>query len=80
VLVPFPHATADHQTLNAAHFADGGGAILVPESELDGVPPLLCSLLADARRREQMRSAMLRLSRPGAAEEIAEELITLASS
>jgi UDP-N-acetylglucosamine--N-acetylmuramyl-(pentapeptide) pyrophosphoryl-undecaprenol N-acetylglucosamine transferase len=51
VLVPLPHATADHQTLNAAHFADGGGAILVPEKELDSVPPLLRSLLADAGRR-----------------------------
>lgn len=80
VLVPLPHATADHQTLNAAHFAAGGGAILVPERELDGVPPLLRSLLADAARREQMRAAMLRLARPGAAEEIAEELIVLASS
>jgi UDP-N-acetylglucosamine--N-acetylmuramyl-(pentapeptide) pyrophosphoryl-undecaprenol N-acetylglucosamine transferase len=80
VLVPLPHATADHQALNAAHFADGGGAIVVPESELAGVPPLLRSLLADAGRREQMRAAMLRLARPGAAEEIAEELITLAAA
>jgi UDP-N-acetylglucosamine--N-acetylmuramyl-(pentapeptide) pyrophosphoryl-undecaprenol N-acetylglucosamine transferase len=80
VLIPLPHATADHQTLNAAHFADGGGAILVPERELAGVPPLLRSLLADAGRREDMRAAMLRLARPGAAEEIAEELMTLAAA
>jgi UDP-N-acetylglucosamine--N-acetylmuramyl-(pentapeptide) pyrophosphoryl-undecaprenol N-acetylglucosamine transferase len=80
VLVPLPHATADHQALNAAYFADGGGAIVVPESDLAGVPPLLRSLLADAGRREQMRTAMLRLARPGAAEEIAEELITLAAA
>jgi UDP-N-acetylglucosamine--N-acetylmuramyl-(pentapeptide) pyrophosphoryl-undecaprenol N-acetylglucosamine transferase len=80
VLVPYPHATADHQALNAAHFADGGGAMLVPESELAGVPPLLRSLLADPGRREQMRTAMLRLARPGAADEIAGELIALAAA
>jgi UDP-N-acetylglucosamine--N-acetylmuramyl-(pentapeptide) pyrophosphoryl-undecaprenol N-acetylglucosamine transferase len=78
VLVPYPSATADHQTMNARHFARGGGAILVPESELRSVPALLRSLLADAAKREEMRAAMLRLARPDAAEEIAEELIALA--
>jgi UDP-N-acetylglucosamine--N-acetylmuramyl-(pentapeptide) pyrophosphoryl-undecaprenol N-acetylglucosamine transferase len=78
VLVPYPSATANHQTLNARHFARGGGAILVPESELRSVPALLGSLLADAAKREEMRAAMLRLARPDAAEEIAEELIALA--
>jgi UDP-N-acetylglucosamine--N-acetylmuramyl-(pentapeptide) pyrophosphoryl-undecaprenol N-acetylglucosamine transferase len=80
VLVPYPSATADHQTLNARHFTQGGGAILVPENELPAVPPLLRSLVANPERLEGMRAAMLRLARPGAAEEIAEELITLASA
>ena len=80
VLVPYPHATADHQTLNARYFARGGGAILVPESELSAVPALLRSLLADTDKLEEMRAAMLGLARPGAAEEIAEELIALASA
>jgi UDP-N-acetylglucosamine--N-acetylmuramyl-(pentapeptide) pyrophosphoryl-undecaprenol N-acetylglucosamine transferase len=80
VLVPYPHATADHQTRNAEHFEQGGGAILVPERELAGVPALVRSLLDDATRLEQMRAAMLRLARPGAADEIAEELIELASA
>jgi UDP-N-acetylglucosamine--N-acetylmuramyl-(pentapeptide) pyrophosphoryl-undecaprenol N-acetylglucosamine transferase len=80
VLVPYPSATADHQTLNARYFAREGGAVLVPESELQAVPALLRSLLADDGRREEMRVAMLRLARPGAAEEIAEELIALAAA
>jgi UDP-N-acetylglucosamine--N-acetylmuramyl-(pentapeptide) pyrophosphoryl-undecaprenol N-acetylglucosamine transferase len=80
VLVPYPSATADHQTLNARHFARGGGAILVPESELSAVPELLRSLLADDAKRDEMRTAMLRLARPDAAEEIAEELIALAAA
>lgn len=79
VLVPYPSATADHQTLNARHFARGGGAILVPEGELPAVPTLLRSLLEDEARLEEMRAAMLRLARPDAADEIAEELIALAA-
>jgi UDP-N-acetylglucosamine--N-acetylmuramyl-(pentapeptide) pyrophosphoryl-undecaprenol N-acetylglucosamine transferase len=78
VLVPYPFATADHQTKNARYFQSTGGAILVPETELGRVPEIVRSLLADPRRREQMSAAMLRVARPHAAEEIAEELIELA--
>jgi UDP-N-acetylglucosamine--N-acetylmuramyl-(pentapeptide) pyrophosphoryl-undecaprenol N-acetylglucosamine transferase len=78
VLVPYPHATADHQTLNAKYFESGGGAVVVPDSELDRVPGLVVELLADPARRERMADAMRRLARPNAADEIAEELIELA--
>jgi UDP-N-acetylglucosamine--N-acetylmuramyl-(pentapeptide) pyrophosphoryl-undecaprenol N-acetylglucosamine transferase len=78
LLVPYPHATSDHQTLNARHFERGGGAVVVPEAELDRVPELVEGLLADRPRLERMRAAMLAMSRPHAADEIAEELIALA--
>jgi UDP-N-acetylglucosamine--N-acetylmuramyl-(pentapeptide) pyrophosphoryl-undecaprenol N-acetylglucosamine transferase len=78
ILVPYPYATADHQTLNARHFERGGGAVVVPERELDRVPALVDELLADRPRLESMRAAMLAMARPQAAEEIAEELIALA--
>jgi UDP-N-acetylglucosamine--N-acetylmuramyl-(pentapeptide) pyrophosphoryl-undecaprenol N-acetylglucosamine transferase len=79
VLVPYPHATSDHQTLNARHFEQGGGAVLVPEEELDRVPALVDELLADPQRLARMREAMLAMARPRAADEIAEELIALAA-
>ena len=79
ILVPYPFATADHQTLNARHFERGGGGIVVPESELDTVPALVAELLADPARLGSMREAMLEMARPGAAAEIAEELIALGS-
>jgi UDP-N-acetylglucosamine--N-acetylmuramyl-(pentapeptide) pyrophosphoryl-undecaprenol N-acetylglucosamine transferase len=78
ILVPYPHATADHQTLNARHFERGGGAVVVPERELDRVPALVDELLADRPRLASMRAAMLAMARPEAADEIAEELIALA--
>jgi UDP-N-acetylglucosamine--N-acetylmuramyl-(pentapeptide) pyrophosphoryl-undecaprenol N-acetylglucosamine transferase len=78
VLVPYPYATADHQTSNARHFVDGGGAVLVPDHEVERVPTVVAELLAGPARLEAMRAAMLELARPNAAEEIAEELIALA--
>ena len=80
VLVPYPHATGDHQTLNARHFERGGGALVVPEAELGRAPALVAELLGDPERLASMREAMLAMARPGAADEIAEELIALASS
>ena len=80
VLVPYPYATGDHQTLNARHFERGGGALVVPEAELDRVPALVDELLADPARLASMGEAMLTMARPLAADEIAEELIALASA
>jgi UDP-N-acetylglucosamine--N-acetylmuramyl-(pentapeptide) pyrophosphoryl-undecaprenol N-acetylglucosamine transferase len=78
VLVPYPFATADHQTKNARYFQHAGGAILVPETQLGQVPEIVRSLLDDQRRLNEMSEAMLRVARPDAADEIAEELIALA--
>ena len=79
ILVPYPHATGDHQMLNARWFADRGGAVVIADEEIDvAVPPLVDLLLADRERLDAMREAMLAASRPHAADEIADELIALA--
>lgn len=79
LLVPYPHATADHQTKNARHFERAGGAVVVRESELD-LRRDVETLLADAGRLRAMGEAMRTLARPDAADVIAEELIALASA
>ena len=78
VLVPYPHATGDHQTKNALHFVQAGAAMLVPESSVDQAPALVTSLLADSGRRARMAEAMRREARPDAADEIAKEMLALA--
>jgi UDP-N-acetylglucosamine--N-acetylmuramyl-(pentapeptide) pyrophosphoryl-undecaprenol N-acetylglucosamine transferase len=79
ILVPYPFATADHQTKNALFFERAGGAITVPEAELGRVADLARSLLGDAERLKEMGAAMKRVAKPEAAAEIAEGLIQLAS-
>jgi UDP-N-acetylglucosamine--N-acetylmuramyl-(pentapeptide) pyrophosphoryl-undecaprenol N-acetylglucosamine transferase len=78
VLVPSPNVTADHQTKNAGYFEAVGGAVVVPEAELAGVPGVVRELLADDARLASMGEAMRRAARPDAAAEIAKELIALA--
>ena len=34
ILVPYPHAAADHQTANARWMVDAGAAVVVPDGEL----------------------------------------------
>jgi UDP-N-acetylglucosamine--N-acetylmuramyl-(pentapeptide) pyrophosphoryl-undecaprenol N-acetylglucosamine transferase len=77
LLVPYPHATGDHQTKNARHFEQGGAAVVVPERELD-LRRTVEELLADESRLTAMGEAMRRLARPDAADVVAEELIALA--
>jgi UDP-N-acetylglucosamine--N-acetylmuramyl-(pentapeptide) pyrophosphoryl-undecaprenol N-acetylglucosamine transferase len=79
VVVPGLFATADHQTKNARYFQRGGGAVVVPESEAGRVADVIRSLLDNPRRLGDMAAAMRRLAKPNAAEEIAEELVGLAS-
>jgi UDP-N-acetylglucosamine--N-acetylmuramyl-(pentapeptide) pyrophosphoryl-undecaprenol N-acetylglucosamine transferase len=79
VLIPGLFATGNHQTKNARFFERGGGAIVIPEGEAGRAPEVIRSLLDDPRRLADMSRAMLRLARPDAADEIAEELVGLAT-
>ena len=78
LLVPYPFATAGHQTKNARYFAERGGAVVVPEAELE-LRRRVEELLADGARLERMAAAMRSLARPDAADVIAKELVALAS-
>jgi UDP-N-acetylglucosamine--N-acetylmuramyl-(pentapeptide) pyrophosphoryl-undecaprenol N-acetylglucosamine transferase len=82
VLVPYPHATADHQTKNARWAEEAGAAVVVPDDELDG--PRLArevgALLGSPQRMAEMAKAAAAAARPGAAERIADELLRLAGA
>jgi UDP-N-acetylglucosamine--N-acetylmuramyl-(pentapeptide) pyrophosphoryl-undecaprenol N-acetylglucosamine transferase len=80
ILVPYPHATADHQALNAKWLTDGDAALMVRDHELTGplLRGLLDDLLSDPERLGAMRANALELAMPDAADRIASELLTAA--
>ncbi len=82
VLVPYPHATADHQTLNARHLADAGAALMIPDAALDArrLREVVDGLLGDRERLTAMGAAAAALARPRAAQEIAGQVLALARS
>jgi UDP-N-acetylglucosamine--N-acetylmuramyl-(pentapeptide) pyrophosphoryl-undecaprenol N-acetylglucosamine transferase len=80
VLVPGAFATGQHQEKNARWFADAGGAVVVPETEAARAPEVVEELLGDADRLATMAAAMRAVAKPDAAEEIADELIYLATA
>jgi UDP-N-acetylglucosamine--N-acetylmuramyl-(pentapeptide) pyrophosphoryl-undecaprenol N-acetylglucosamine transferase len=80
VLVPYPHATADHQTKNASYFEHAAGAIVLADEELSRAGAVVRALIEDDEKLEAMREAMLGAAKPHAADEIAEELVRLASA
>jgi UDP-N-acetylglucosamine--N-acetylmuramyl-(pentapeptide) pyrophosphoryl-undecaprenol N-acetylglucosamine transferase len=80
VLVPYPHATADHQTGNARWMEQEGAAVVVPDAELDG-PRLareVAALLGSPPRLHAMAAAAERVARPDAAQKIADAALQLA--
>ena len=80
ILVPYPHATADHQVKNARWLAEAGAAIVLDDSACTGehLRELVGALLADRRRLAMMAEQAARVGRPDAADRIAEEALGLA--
>jgi len=82
VLVPYPHATADHQASNAQWMQRGGAAVVIPDAELD--PGRLRAevdrLLGDPVRLAAMAAASLALARPDAARAVAAEVLAAAGA
>jgi UDP-N-acetylglucosamine--N-acetylmuramyl-(pentapeptide) pyrophosphoryl-undecaprenol N-acetylglucosamine transferase len=80
ILVPYPHAAADHQTTNAHWMAEAGAAVVIPDGELSAarLARETAALLADTQRLRALAAASGRLGRPAAAREVADELLAAA--
>jgi len=77
ILIPYPHASADHQTANARWMAEAGAATIVPDAEVgpQRLRAEVDGLLADAERLAGMAAASRRLARPDAAATVAREVL-----
>jgi UDP-N-acetylglucosamine--N-acetylmuramyl-(pentapeptide) pyrophosphoryl-undecaprenol N-acetylglucosamine transferase len=80
VLVPYPHATADHQSANAAWMAEAGAATIVADDEMS--PARLAAeigaVLGDEARLAAMAAASASLARPDAARRTADQVLEAA--
>ncbi len=76
ILVPYPHATGDHQRKNAEWMASSGAALLVDDAALSGalLQRLVAQLLRDPGRLAAMASASAALGRPQAAARVVDEI------
>ena len=81
ILVPYPHASDDHQTANARALADSGAAWLMPESRLSpqALAETLEALLENTSYLADVAEKARRLGRPDAAQELADVVCRMAS-
>jgi len=80
ILVPYPHATADHQAANATWMSGAGAAETIEDSALSAtlLAGHVSSLLDDGERLDAMAKASAALAKPDAAQRIADEVLAAA--
>jgi UDP-N-acetylglucosamine--N-acetylmuramyl-(pentapeptide) pyrophosphoryl-undecaprenol N-acetylglucosamine transferase len=80
ILVPYPFATADHQSANAEWMRSGGAAVVIPDTELtaERLRTEVAAVLGDEARLDEMAAAAHRLAKPDAARLIAAEVLEAA--
>jgi UDP-N-acetylglucosamine--N-acetylmuramyl-(pentapeptide) pyrophosphoryl-undecaprenol N-acetylglucosamine transferase len=77
VLVPYPHAW-HYQKVNADYLVQQGAAVMLPDELLrQQLLPVITDLLENPSKRRAMQVAMHSLSRPQAAQAIADQLVEL---
>ena len=77
ILVPYPHASADHQTANARWMERAGAAVVVADADLtpERLRADVTTLLQDPPRLAAMAAASKALARPDAAQAVAREVL-----
>ena len=82
LLVPFPHATDNHQLRNARAREAAGAAVVLEDRDCDGAALVreVDRLAGDPARLAAMGRAAAAQARPQAAEEIAADVLRLASA
>jgi len=79
ILIPFPQAAGDHQTVNARTMVNRRAARLVDQSRLNAgeLEQVLFDLLEDPDELEELSYHAGQMARPAAAEQIAKEVVSL---
>lgn len=81
ILVPFPYAVDDHQTLNAKYLSDQQAAILMPQSQLNAqkLSQIILDFIDQPARCLAMAQACHSLAKPLATRMVAEQCLEVSS-
>jgi UDP-N-acetylglucosamine--N-acetylmuramyl-(pentapeptide) pyrophosphoryl-undecaprenol N-acetylglucosamine transferase len=82
ILIPYPHASGNHQTANARWMEGAGAATILADAELtpQRLRAEVDALAGDEERRRAMAAAAAALARPDAARTIAREVLDAAAA
>jgi UDP-N-acetylglucosamine--N-acetylmuramyl-(pentapeptide) pyrophosphoryl-undecaprenol N-acetylglucosamine transferase len=80
VLIPYPHAAADHQRANARFFERQGGGILVEQAALAGLEAEVLELLGNDWLLRKFRGNLRRMDRANALELMLDDLEAIVRS
>jgi UDP-N-acetylglucosamine--N-acetylmuramyl-(pentapeptide) pyrophosphoryl-undecaprenol N-acetylglucosamine transferase len=76
IFVPFPHASEDHQTVNAKHLVDKKAALMIKDSEAnEKLVPTTISLAENESLQKQLSDNISKLAITNADEIIAQEIL-----
>jgi UDP-N-acetylglucosamine--N-acetylmuramyl-(pentapeptide) pyrophosphoryl-undecaprenol N-acetylglucosamine transferase len=81
ILIPYPHAAADHQTYNARTMVDAGAALLIADRDVKiKLWDAVRDLIHDDKKREQMSQASRALGKTDSGREIARQILDVIKS
>jgi len=77
ILIPYPYAVDDHQTVNAQFLVNNNAALLLPQTELSAahLNNLLLELLSDPKKRLAMANASRALRQENATKTVIEQCL-----
>lgn len=82
LLVPFPYATADHQTTNAKAYVERGAALMIADADVesDEFATLVFDLIGSEPLRDSMREAAATFETQDAAAKLADVVLAAAKT
>ncbi len=81
ILIPYPFAAGDHQTMNAKATEEQGAAIIVPDNKVEQtLEGVIEDLLGNSSKRKSMAVSSKALGRPNAGEVIALQILNVIES
>ena len=77
ILVPYPHAVDDHQTVNGRYLVEQGAALMVQQNELskESLAEMFKELSGNHRQLQSMAEAARSVARPQATREVADHCL-----